>query len=80
MLPKPGGTLQVTVLSLGPDTCAENCTVSPRKTVAVAGMTVTVVAGGGGGGLWGAVYDDPQSVMTSRAHNAVANRVYFFSE
>jgi hypothetical protein len=37
-------------------------------------VTVTVVAGGGGGGLFGAVYDNPQPVMTSTAPSAVANK------
>ena len=35
---------------------------------------MTVVAGGGGGGLFGAVYDNPQPVMTSTAPSAVANK------
>ena len=42
-------TSQVTLLSVGPVTAAENCCDAPAVTVVVVGEIVTTVGGGGGG-------------------------------
>ena len=44
-------TSQVTLLSVGPVTAAENCCDAPAVTVAVVGEIVTAVGGGGGSGF-----------------------------
>ena len=66
--PTLGATLQVTLLSLGPVTCAMNCCDSPRRRFAVGGVTAIVV--GGGVVIVDGGDDDPQAVIaTTAAHN-----------
>src|SRR5580704_4211560 len=74
MLPTFEGTLHITVWSPGPETCAKNCWVLPRKTVAVRGVTATVVGAGPTD-----VGDDPQPVTISSAPSPAPMRKFLIA-